>query len=1061
MNTKHKIFFLLLLHHLLPLTIVWSQAPVPESGKKTIPLRKVIEDDQVYWEASFPANFHGAMLAWSSEIGKLSKTSVTNSASLLQEFAETDTYLGFPIISIPIKDTTNHRQVYRIRLWPVKHLDGNPTLTLDPIIDSEASIRAASLASQLTVEAREAANANQLSRAYDLLERSLITLTPQARKGESLKIQAALTEISSLAHLLHRFDIALSAQKLILLFIESHGPKEYWARSTTKATIAMFMAKQNQVFGARKLCEAAVQELSRLLPECHPSLYDAKRNLANIYIQVNHSELAFEIEKELVRINELCPPEDEYQTVTAKANLAGSLRERGHLTEALTTYRQVFEYFLENPDEPQPSLTIAKLNLASVLYQLGQLAEAQDFAEQAYSDALSFINDPTDSILLMTRGTLANILQERGFVQKALPLLKETYWMYKNYQFSDLGSLIRAGKMYSTALLRSNDLSESQNVLEEIMFLEEKHSDEPRSVSVINNYLTLASIQFQQGNVDHALRTIEKTIRWYREILDLAHPAVLKARSLHLLILSHKRDLKTLETEWPRFARDCRQLLRTYSHKGSKEISMLSATPLKYSSRSLNILQKVLINSSEWGAFIMDAFLLTEEIRLFGRMTQHPQNILEHDLYSMLGPAEEQSKTDSILKSGQAYVSYWTYLDQMLSPQGELSKVERRMNLCAFVLLPDNQIHFVPLGSTDYLRNDIHKWRLWIAGSARSSSRGIGGRKSDDNKIDLSQKISDKVLGPILPLLQGSQEIIFAFDEELFDLPFKALPIDSQLLGDRFQVQQVSSLFEIQHEHSPTQSTGTAILIGNIDYGEMEVIPTPDDPNSIQFESLPKTDPEIREIRLIMKRDPRAEVITLQNDQATVSKVKNLLPGKKLIHLATHTFLEPEISMSKKEILRQQSFQEEEFLMTKSEKRILLSPLELSGLALSGANKGLDSVGKRQGILTAEEISELDLSSCELVVLSACNTASGPKRDGQGAYSLQRAFHMAGAKAVISSLWKVEDQATERLMVEFYRRYLEENQPASQALWEAQLWLRDEGTPMRDWAGWILTGSTD
>jgi hypothetical protein len=91
----------------------------------------------------------------------------------------------------------------------------------------------------------------------------------------------------------------------------------------------------------------------------------------------------------------------------------------------------------------------------------------------------------------------------------------------------------------------------------------------------------------------------------------------------------------------------------------------------------------------------------------------------------------------------------------------------------------------------------------------------------------------------------------------------------------------------------------------------------------------------------------------------------------------------------------------------------------LCGLALAGANLPADAIGRYPRLVTAEEISGWDLSNCELAVLSACDTNVGERRAGQGVASLQKALHMAGARTVITSLWKVPDEATKDLMLDF------------------------------------------
>jgi CHAT domain-containing protein len=130
----------------------------------------------------------------------------------------------------------------------------------------------------------------------------------------------------------------------------------------------------------------------------------------------------------------------------------------------------------------------------------------------------------------------------------------------------------------------------------------------------------------------------------------------------------------------------------------------------------------------------------------------------------------------------------------------------------------------------------------------------------------------------------------------------------------------------------------------------------------------------------------------------------------------------------------------------------------LCGLALAGANRGVDSLGHLSGVVTAEEIAGLDLSSCELAVLSACDTDVGIARAGQGVRSLQAALHAAGAGTAITSLWKVDDQSTRQLFEDFYTRIWVKKEPKAQALWKAKSALRKKGAPTREWAAWVLSG---
>ena len=190
--------------------------------------------------------------------------------------------------------------------------------------------------------------------------------------------------------------------------------------------------------------------------------------------------------------------------------------------------------------------------------------------------------------------------------------------------------------------------------------------------------------------------------------------------------------------------------------------------------------------------------------------------------------------------------------------------------------------------------------------------------------------------------------------------------------------------------------------------------------------------------------------------------------GANLVHLAVHGWFAPDSIRSTADpepIDARMNFG----LHTGLEERVKgMSPMLLCGLALAGANLPKNELGRIPGLITAEEIGALDLTNCELAVLSACDTNVGLRRAGQGVASLQKALHMAGARSVITSLWKVPDEATKDLMLDFYRRLWVEKKPKWQALWEAKMKLRDtkgeNGKPKystRDWAAWVLTGDPD
>lgn len=126
---------------------------------------------------------------------------------------------------------------------------------------------------------------------------------------------------------------------------------------------------------------------------------------------------------------------------------------------------------------------------------------------------------------------------------------------------------------------------------------------------------------------------------------------------------------------------------------------------------------------------------------------------------------------------------------------------------------------------------------------------------------------------------------------------------------------------------------------------------------------------------------------------------------------------------------------------------------------MSGANKGFLDI-ENEGIITATDVSQMNLRNCELAVLSACNTALG----GQGAdgiFGLQRGFKNAGVHSLLMSLKPVYDESTSKLMVAFYQG-IASGKSKRQSLLDAQKAVKGQGfKDGKYWAPFILLDGLD
>ena len=187
--------------------------------------------------------------------------------------------------------------------------------------------------------------------------------------------------------------------------------------------------------------------------------------------------------------------------------------------------------------------------------------------------------------------------------------------------------------------------------------------------------------------------------------------------------------------------------------------------------------------------------------------------------------------------------------------------------------------------------------------------------------------------------------------------------------------------------------------------------------------------------------------------QATEEAVKNF-HGPRILHFATHGFFVNSDGVSSTSLSRGVNISPQR---REHDYKYVDDPMLQSGIALAGANTG--GSAQENGILTAMEVSDLDLDGTDLVVLSACETGVGEAVIGDGVYGLRRALAIAGARTQLLSLWKVDDEATGTLMKTFYGE-LAAGAPKDVSLQRAQLRLLSDGTHSHPfyWAAFALSG---
>ena len=340
----------------------------------------------------------------------------------------------------------------------------------------------------------------------------------------------------------------------------------------------------------------------------------------------------------------------------------------------------------------------------------------------------------------------------------------------------------------------------------------------------------------------------------------------------------------------------------------------------------------------------------------------------------------------------------------------------------------------------------------------------------DLDKEDLyeTDSIYNLIWKPLENELKGVKNIYFAADRELHKIGIEYAPVsEKENIADRYNLYRLSST-RVLAENKTKSKKESAVLYGGLKYdldkdeliaesrsGEYHPASATRafSSNNTRYgvKYLPGTLKEVEEISHNFSKTP--QVIT---DVAGTEESFKSLAGTStdIIHLATHGFFWTDEDAKNRSYVT--------FLNpnNKAQQSNEDNALMRSGLFFSGANIGLkgeslpDDV--EDGVLTALELSNMNLGNVDMVVMSVCQSGLG-ETSGEGVFGLQRGFKLAGANTLLMSLWQVDDAATQKLMIEFYRNYLS-GKSKQQSLKLAQDNLRQsaEYSDPKYWAAFVL-----
>ena len=782
------------------------------------------------------------------------------------------------------------------------------------------------------------------------------------------------------------------------------------------------------------------------------------------------------------------------------SEVAVTLRLLGNLYSVRADYERARGYYEravaiheKSPDQLKQQANALR-ELGSLLTKSGEFPAAKASFERALS--IRENNFPPDT--LNTAETLEDFavsLRESGNYELARQYFWRALAIYEKKAGADHVMGTQALSEYGALLIKMGRAAEAKPILERALAIEEKaYGPVQVDLALVLNNLAVASTAL--GELDRARSLYERALAIAEPVYGPDHPEVARILGGYAALLMKMNDragalAAALRTE--RIGRE--HLLATIRTTPERQALRYAATR----ATALDLMIELALKDPAARAPVYDAMLRS-------RALVFDQIAARHRAIAKSGDAEV-SRLDDGLASARMVLArlavqgparfkageYKAAVDRArqimdraerdlaarsASFQSELARSSAGAREVIAAMSPgDALVSFVRFGSdASYAafvqragdappvvirigpakRVDQHVAALRSQIGLQAESAGRAEALSEKQYRAAGSALRREIWDPLQPALSGARRVFIAPDDALHLVDFAALP--SRAGG--YVVERGPVLHYLSAERDLV--TGPQIAAGNglLALGAPAFDRTPREPQisapvfrggrssctdfrSMHFDPIPGSFREVKQIGAVWEKTGSGGVIERTGERASGAGFKQDAPGRRVVHVAAHGFfLDGSCPSANVDVTGE-------------------NPLLLSGIALAGANRRASS---EDGIVTAEEIASLDLHGVEWAVLSACETGVGKLLAGEGVFGLRRAFQVAGTRTVITSLWPVDDAATEQWMSTLYRKRFANRMDTAEAVRAASLETlaqrrkRGLSTHPFYWAGFIAIG---
>jgi CHAT domain-containing protein/tetratricopeptide (TPR) repeat protein len=658
--------------------------------------------------------------------------------------------------------------------------------------------------------------------------------------------------------------------------------------------------------------------------------------------------------------------------------------------------------------EEHPDYATTLNNLSEAYSKLGKYDTAEKYLKQAMDIIKGHFTEshPDYALYLMNLGALE---MEQDRLDEATKTLKKSLYLHQEIYGNDHPRYAIAQYHFASLLRKQNKISDATPHYNSSIEVLQKH---------LSNFLPFLSEKEKAGFYNEYIKYFHDYFSFSIEAKEV-DPAI-QGRAFNLsltlkgLLLRSSKAMRNIVLN---SGND--ELIKVYDEWVSikKRIAEISALPLEQRGDNLEKLE------SKANEYEKNLYQLSDEL---GASTLNEPN---------------WEKIRTKLKDKEVAIEFVSYKNSEIDKTQYAALILRKNSTYPELLPLFNEeellaiIDFYGANNYDYIR------------------------KIYDYSEKEQTKLYDLIWKPLEASLDDCNKVFVSSTGILHRVSLYAIASgENKYLIDAYELISLNSAGDIlDYDDVHSSSMENIALMGGINYDTKES-------DKVVWEYLPGSKDEVEAIKESLSKKKK-NVSYETSDNATETYFKEVAENSDIVHIATHGFFFPD--PQKVWSMFEAEDTPEEDIEFRGQSNVVgvtsftenKNPLMRSGLVFAGVHdlwSGEITSKEDDGILTALEVSQLNLSNTELAVLSACETGLGEIVGDEGVYGLKRTFKIAGVKYLIISLWQVPDKETKEFMMLFYEElYKEGGASIYEAFENAQRQMREKYDPYF-WAAFIL-----